>query len=72
MELTTHVPRILIFVQGKDQDINGFNEDLNKWLDSNKFYPQLTQMVCANDGRLTVAFEWSEEVLTKKGKEGSS
>ena len=50
--------KILIFVQGGDQYIDSFNEDLNKWLQEHEEEPYLVQMVCANNGRLTVAFSW--------------
>lgn len=64
-EIDPYSPRVQIFVQGGDQDIAEFNSSLREWMNGHKYNPMLDSMVCAQDGRLTVALVWDEEVNEK-------
>ncbi len=65
-EYEDYAPRIEILVQGLNQDIIEFNASLRKYQKEHLWNPILDTMVCAQDGRLTVAFTWEEPVSEEK------
>ncbi len=64
-ELAHYSPRTEIIVQGKHQDIIEFNSSIRKYQMEHSHNPRLDAIVCASDGRLTIAFFWEEEIKQK-------